>query len=117
MITSLLPRFFMNHSVHWSRASVCLSVCLSVRRRMPTLLHGPGCNSGEWYGLPLSCALLGEFASGARVSLLWQHSVERKMSASNCTRSMPVQCSRPIPTIYRHITHRRLSFSAASLKF
>ena len=31
-----------------SRASVCVcvcvSVCLSVRGRMPTLLHGPGCN-------------------------------------------------------------------------
>ena len=27
---------------------VCLSVCLSVRRRMPTQLHGPGCNLGEW---------------------------------------------------------------------
>jgi len=28
--------------------SVCLSVCLSVRGRMPTVLHGPGCNMGEW---------------------------------------------------------------------
>jgi len=27
---------------------VCLSVCLSVRGRMPTLLHGPGCNLGQW---------------------------------------------------------------------
>jgi len=27
---------------------VCLCVCLSVRRLMPTLLHGPGCNLGEW---------------------------------------------------------------------
>ena len=25
-----------------------LCVCLSVRGRMPTLLHGPGCNLGEW---------------------------------------------------------------------
>jgi len=33
-------------SVLWSRASVCLSV--SVRGRMPTLLHGLGCNLGEW---------------------------------------------------------------------
>jgi len=24
------------------------SVCLSVRGRMPTLLHGPGCNLAEW---------------------------------------------------------------------
>ena len=29
-------------------ARLCLSVCLSVRSRMPTLLHGPGCNLGEW---------------------------------------------------------------------
>jgi len=36
-----------------------------------------------------SCALLGGFAIGARVSLLWQHSAEREMSASACTRSMP----------------------------
>jgi len=39
-------------NVLWSRASV------SVRARMPTLLHGPGCNFGEWYGMP-SCARLG----------------------------------------------------------
>jgi len=26
----------------------CVCVCLSVCRRMPTLLHGPGCNLGEW---------------------------------------------------------------------
>ena len=25
----------------------CVSVCLSVRGRMPTLLHGPGCNLGS----------------------------------------------------------------------
>jgi len=25
---------------------VCL--CVSLPRRMPTLLHGPGCNLGEW---------------------------------------------------------------------
>ena len=35
-----------------TRVSVCVCVCLpvsmSVRGRMPTLLHGPGCNLGEW---------------------------------------------------------------------
>jgi len=46
-------------------------VCVSVRGRMPTLLHGPGCNLGEWYGMPPTCALLGGFAIGARVALLW----------------------------------------------
>jgi len=30
-----------------------LCVCLSVRRCMPTLLHGPGCKLGEWWGFPL----------------------------------------------------------------
>jgi len=33
--------------VLWSRASVCLSV----RCRMPTLLHGPGCHLSQWYPL------------------------------------------------------------------
>jgi len=27
---------------------VCVFVCLSVRSRTPTLLHGPGCNLGAW---------------------------------------------------------------------
>jgi len=31
-----------------ARLCVCLSVCVSVRGRMPTLLHGPRCNLGEW---------------------------------------------------------------------
>jgi len=39
--------------------------------------------------VPPSCALLGGFAIGARVSMLWQHSGEREMSASACTHSMP----------------------------
>ena len=33
--------------------SVCLSVCLSARGRMPTLLHGPGCNFGGMVGVPV----------------------------------------------------------------
>jgi len=36
----------MTQNVLWSRASVCLSVCL--HGRTPTLLHGPGCNLGAW---------------------------------------------------------------------
>ena len=47
-----------------------LCVCVSVRRRIPTLLHGPGCNLGEWQGVPSSCAVLGGFAISAWVSLL-----------------------------------------------
>jgi len=62
-------------NVLWSRASVCVSV----RGRMPTLLHGPGCNLGEWYrGCLPSCALLGGFAISARVALLWQHNANTK---------------------------------------
>jgi len=53
-------------------------VCLSVPRHIPTLLHGPGCNLGEWQGLPRSCAVLGGSAIGARVSLLWQNSANAK---------------------------------------
>ena len=36
-----------------ARLCVCLSVCLSVRGRILTLLHGPGFNLGEWFGCPL----------------------------------------------------------------
>jgi len=36
----------MTGNVLWSRASVCL--CVPVRCRTPTLLHGPGCNLGAW---------------------------------------------------------------------
>jgi len=39
--------------------------------------------------VPSSCALLGGFAIGARVSLLWQHRAECEMSAIVCTRYMP----------------------------
>jgi len=53
---------------------------VSIRNCMPTLLHGPGCNLREWYGMPRSCALLGGFAIGARVALTtWR---EREMAAS-----------------------------------
>jgi len=31
-----------------ARLCVCLSVCLPVRGRTPTLLHGPGRNLGAW---------------------------------------------------------------------
>ena len=36
-----------------ARLCVCLSVCVSVRGRMPTLLHGPECNLGNGRGCPL----------------------------------------------------------------
>jgi len=46
-----------------------LCVCLSVRGRMPTLLHGPGCNLESGRDAA-SCALLGGFAIGAQIALL-----------------------------------------------
>jgi len=50
--------------------SACLSVCVSVVCRIPTLLHGPGCNLGGMVGVTSSCALFGGFTIGAQVSLL-----------------------------------------------
>ena len=47
---------------------VVTRVCVSVRGRMPTLLHGPGCNLGTGMGCAC-CALLGGFAIGARHGL------------------------------------------------
>ena len=52
-----LTRYISNdtqprRNVYWPRPSLCLSVC-SVPRCIPTLLHGPGCHLGEWYGCPL----------------------------------------------------------------
>jgi len=40
--------------------------------------------------MPSSCALLGEFAIGARAALLWQHNANAKCYRGHaCTRSMP----------------------------
>ena len=59
------------------RVSVCLSVC--PRPHAHTLLHGTGCNMGEWYReCPRICAPLGGFVIGARVALLWQHNANVK---------------------------------------
>jgi len=52
------------------RLCVSVYVCLSVPRRIPTLLQGPGCKLGGMVGVSFSYALLGGFAIGARVSLL-----------------------------------------------
>jgi len=70
-------------------------MCLSVPRRIPTLLHGPGCNLGERQGCPL-VVHYGGFAIGERVSLLWQHSAERETSASASTGSGYGNCEQPI---------------------
>jgi len=57
-----------------------------VPRRIPTLLHGPGCNLGEWLGVPPSCALLGGFAIDAYDSVAANAKCQRVHA---CTRSMP----------------------------
>ena len=36
------------HGSRRPREMYCVSVCVSVRSRMPTLLYGPGCNLAEW---------------------------------------------------------------------
>ena len=70
------------------RLCVCESVSLSLAV-FPHYCTGPDVTWGM-VGVPSSCALLGGFAIGARVSLLWQHSAEREMSASACIlASMP----------------------------
>ena len=55
----------MTRNVLWSPMSVCLyaclSVCVSVRGRMPTLLHGPDVTWGV-VGDAASCTLLAGFA-------------------------------------------------------
>ena len=63
-------------------------MCLSVPRCIPTLLHGPGCKLGEWYGRPLVVHYRADLQSvhGLRY---YDNSAEREMSASACTRSVP----------------------------
>ena len=39
---------YSRQKVYWSHTSVCFSVCVSVAHHIPTLMHGPGCNLGEW---------------------------------------------------------------------
>ena len=73
-VITFLVKSYTTRNVLWSRASVSLSV----RGCMPTLLHGPGCNLEEWQGMPSSYVLLGGFAIGARVALLWQHNANTK---------------------------------------
>jgi len=61
-------------NVYWSCASVC--VCLSVAT-CPHYCVDPDVTRGM-VGLPPSCAVLGRFAIGARVALLWQLSANAK---------------------------------------
>jgi len=69
-----------------TKCIVVTRVCVSVRGRTPTLLHGPGCNLGAWKRLPPSCALLGGFAIGARVAFLWQHNANPSYNLASIPR-------------------------------
>ena len=70
LITFRVSRRRREMYIGHARLCVCLCVCVTVPRPMSTLLHGPGCNLGGMVGVPPSCALVGGFAVGARVSLL-----------------------------------------------
>jgi len=50
MITFRVSRSRREMYIGHARAYVCVCdcVCLFVRLRMPTLLHGPGCKLEEW---------------------------------------------------------------------
>jgi len=68
---------------------VCvMSVCLPVLAAFPQYCTDPDISWGMVW-VPCSCALLGALAIGTWISLLWQHSAEREMSPSACSRSMP----------------------------
>ena len=53
---------------------VCVSVCVCLSTAAcQHYCTDPDVTWSEWYGMPPSCALLGGFAIGMRVALLWQH--------------------------------------------
>ena len=46
LVTFCLSR--RRRKMYCGHARLCVCLCVSVRGRMPTLLHGPGCNLGAW---------------------------------------------------------------------
>jgi len=56
-----------------TRVYVCLSAAAC-----PHYCTDPGVTWGSGRGCPANCALLGGFAIGARVALLWQHNANAK---------------------------------------
>jgi len=77
-VHTLLRRMSRRRCEMYCGARLC--VCLSVRGRMPTLLHAPDVTWGVVGMLPscAACALLGGFAIGERVALLWQYNANAK---------------------------------------
>jgi len=58
--------------MYCGHARLCVCVCLS-SAACPHYCTDPDVTWGSGRGCPPSCALLGGFAIGARVALLWQH--------------------------------------------
>jgi len=79
----------MTHNVLWSRASVCVSV----RSRTPTLLHGPGCNLGHGSGCPLVVHLWADLQSvhGLRC---YGNIMRTLVTSLRPSRDMTTQCER-----------------------
>jgi len=72
--------------------AVCLCLSLSVCLSLAAFLHyctDPDVTSERMVRGAPSCVLLGRFAIGARVSLLWQHTrLMRNVGEDGCSRSM-----------------------------
>jgi len=81
--------------MYCGHARLCVCVCLSVRGRTLTLLHGSGCNLGAWWRLPPGCAILGGFAIGARVALLWQYNANPSYKLASIPRYDDIARRRP----------------------
>ena len=65
-ITGIVITFSVRHSrgeMYWPSTALCVSVCLSVPRRIPTLLHGPGCNLRNGRGA-LELCTIGRICNG-----------------------------------------------------
>jgi len=81
--------------MYCGHARLCVCVCLSVRGRTLTLLHGSRCNLGAWWRLPPGCAILGGFAIGARVALLWQYNANPSYKLASIPRYDDIARRRP----------------------
>ena len=85
----------MTQNVLWSRASVCLYVCLSVRGRTPTLMHGPaGCNLGHGRGCPLVVHYWADLQSGTAVRC-YDNITRTLVTSLRPSRDMTTECERP----------------------
>jgi len=86
IVAAIFAYTVVTFRVRSSRAEMYIGLCLSVPCRIPTLLHGLGCNFGEWYGVPSSCALLGGFAIGAGFRCC--DNIARTRNVSECLYSL-----------------------------